>query len=80
MKEIKKQYHEYICEFQATEEMDIEKHINMALNIGKLLDEIDTLKKRINKVLEKSAVEWINKTLKGEETLKWYGDKKEDLP
>jgi hypothetical protein len=48
---LKKQWNKYNDEFDNTEEMDIEKHINMAYKVGFLINEIDALNNKI-KLLE----------------------------
>jgi hypothetical protein len=48
---LKKQWNKYNEEFDNTEEMDIEKHINMAYKVGFLINEIDALNNKI-KLLE----------------------------
>jgi hypothetical protein len=40
---LKKQWNDYISEFESTKEMDIEKHIKMALKVSKLVREIERL-------------------------------------
>jgi len=44
---VKKQWKKYCEEVESSEELDIEKHIIMALKVGMLLSEIERLNKKI---------------------------------
>lgn len=54
LEQVKKQWLEYIKEFEATDEIDIEKHITMALKVGYLLSNIEIKDKAIQS-LEKQV-------------------------
>ena len=48
LEQVKKQWVDYVREFETTEEMDIENHINIALKVGGLLEYIDDLKCKLD--------------------------------
>jgi hypothetical protein len=60
---LKKQWKKYCDEFEKTEEMDIEKHINMASKVGLLIKEVERYREGFQEMFEKAE--------RYEKTLKW---------
>lgn len=52
IEKMEKKWVEYEEEFDNSDEMDIEKHINMALNVGGLISEV----KRLRRIVEDSML------------------------
>jgi LEA14-like dessication related protein len=48
VEKIKKQWNDYCDDFENSEEMDIEKHISMALKVGGLIQKIEKQQEELN--------------------------------